>query len=70
MNEAQLGPTAQQVLNFMRERPNDRFTPDELSEHLDCTAQEIRVALNTLQERNLIERAQVAGATDVFSLRR
>ncbi|WP_026369515.1 MarR family transcriptional regulator [Kallotenue papyrolyticum] len=70
MTEVQLGPTAQRVINFLQQHRADRFTPEELAEHLDCTPQEVRAALHTLEERNLVERSKVAGASEVYSLRR
>lgn len=69
MDDVQLGPTAQQVLTFMRSQPKEVFTPNALAEHLDCTAMQIEAALDTLCEHNLIEKARTVSGRDEYRLR-
>ncbi len=69
MNDVQLGPTAQQVLNVMRSHPGELFSPEELTEHVDCTAMQVRLALETLLSHGLVEKERTAGGIDEYVLR-
>lgn len=69
MSDVQLGPTAEQVLNFLRSQPREHFSPEEVAERLDCTPQQIRVALETLVSHDLVEKAHTTGGRDEYGVR-
>ena len=70
MAEAQLGPTAQKVLEILRQNRGTPYGPDDICEVADCSTGQAQIALETLANAGLIERQRSAsGLTALYVAR-
>jgi Fic family protein len=65
-----LGPKALHILELMRRQPETFCTAADLCKHLDCTANEVRVALAQLERLGFVDRGHTADGTEEFVINR
>ncbi len=69
MAEVQLGPTAQKVLEILRQNRGTAYAPDDVCEVVDCSTSQANIALETLANAGLIERQQSASGAVTYLAR-
>jgi len=60
MTNTQLGPTAQKVLELLRQNRGTPHAADDVCEVADCSTSQAQVALESLANAGLIERREAA----------
>ncbi len=66
MTNAQLSPTAQKVLDVLRQNRGVPYGANDVCEVADCSTGQAQVALNVLADAGLIERQQSASGTVTY----
>ena len=51
-----LGPTAQKVLELLRQNPGTLYSADDVCEQADCSTSQAQIALETLANEGLVEK--------------
>ena len=69
MTNAQLSPTAQKVLDLLRQNRGVPYGANDVCEVADCSTGQAQVALNVLADAGLIERQQSAVGTVTYVAR-
>jgi len=70
MAETQLGPTAQKILEYLKDNRGTAFTADDICEVVDCATTQARTALETLANAGFIERQQGVAGGVTYLIRR
>ena len=69
MTNAQLSPTAQKVLDVLRQNKGVPHAANDVCEVADCSTGQAQVALDVLADAGLIERQQSAGGAVTYVAR-
>ena len=69
MTNAQLSPTAQKVLDLLRQNRGVPYGASDVCEVADCSTGQAQVALDVLADAGLIERQQSAVGTVTYVAR-
>ncbi len=69
MTNAQLSPTAQKVLDLLRQNKGVPYGASDVCEVADCSTGQAQMALDALAETGLIERQQSALGTVTYVAR-
>ena len=69
MTNAQLSPTAQKVLDVLRQNKGVPYGANDVCEVADCSTGQAQVALDVLADAGLIERQQSAGGAVTYVAR-
>ncbi len=67
--QQQLGPTAQKVLQYLRQNPRTPFAAGDICEVVDCSISEAQTALEALAHAGMVERQESAGGTVTYLAR-
>ncbi len=70
MTNAQLSPTAQKVLDVLRQNKGVPHGANDVCEVADCSTGQAQVALDVLADADLIERQQSATGTVTYVARK
>lgn len=65
-SSSDLSPQAQQLLDYLRDHPNEQFTLEQLSQALGRVADEVQIQLEALEYQGEIEKAHPAGGAAVY----
>lgn len=66
MTDVQLGPTAQKVLDLLRQNRGTAYTADDVCELVDCATTQARTALESLAHAGLVERRKSVSGMDAY----
>ena len=69
MADVNLGPTAQQVLELLRQNRGTEYGADDVCEVADCSTSQAQVALQSLVDAGLVERREHAGGSPTYVAR-
>ena len=70
MSNAQLNPTAQKVLDLLRQNKGLPYGANDVCEVADCSTGQAQVALDVLAKAGLIERQQNSFGTVTYIARK
>ncbi len=70
MTNAQLSPTAQKVLDLLRQNKGVPYGASDVCEVADCSTGQAQVALDVLATAGLIERQESAGGAVTYVARK
>jgi hypothetical protein len=70
MATAPLSPTAQKVLELLRQNAGTPYTANDVCEVADCSTGQAQIALDALANAGLVERQQSAAGTATYIARR
>ncbi len=70
MTNAQLSPTAQKVLDLLRQNKGLPYGANDVCEVADCSTGQAQVALDVLAKASLIERQQNSFGTVTYIARK
>ncbi len=69
MTNAQLSPTAQKVLDLLRQNRGVPYGANDVCEVADCSTGQAQMALDVLADAGLIERQQSSAGTVTYVAR-
>ncbi len=65
-----VGPTAQKVLDYLKQQRGTAFAASDVCEVVDCSTGQAQIALETLADAGLIERQASVLGTNTYVLRK
>lgn len=69
MTDTQLGPTAQKVLDLLRQNRGTPHAADDVCEVADCSTSQAQVALDSLANAGLVQRQEAVSGTVTYVAR-
>ena len=70
MSNVQLSPTAQKVLELLRQSAGTPYSANDVCEVADCSTSQAQIALEVLANAGLVERQESAAGTTTYVARK
>lgn len=62
----ELGPTAQQMLAYLRDHPNEQFSVEQMAQQVGCSTEEAKTHLEALAYQGEIEKERPDGGETLY----